>query len=142
MAIISRFATPSSFTLQADGRTFTAYSGERAGSGPSVTEVTMLEIAGTAIPETLLVKTLTGCNFGAMGASFGIRIYFDAIRIYETSQVLGLTGGLPLEVDIVIPRGATFKLTTLNDGSSGLVSRYTVANAWALRAKPRAAGCI
>ncbi|HIA02766.1 MAG TPA: hypothetical protein EYN66_12800 [Myxococcales bacterium] len=136
MAIISAFATPSSFTLQSDGRTQTAYSGERAGTAPSDTEITMLEIAAQGIPETLFCRIKTGANFAAMGATFGIRIYFDAIRIYESVETLGLTGGLPPEIEIVIPRGAAFKLTTLNDGASGLVSRYTVANAWALRSKP------
>jgi len=134
MAIVNTFASPTGFTLHADGRTQTSYSGERSGN-PSDTEITAIEIAGTSIPETLMSKIMMGADFAAMGATAGFIVYFNGLKFFATNQTIAISGGIVPEITLVIPRGVDLKITTINDGSSGAVSRWVTVTAWALRSK-------
>jgi len=134
MAIISPFATPTSFTMHADGRTQTAYSGERSGA-PSDTELTAIQIDGRSIPETLYAKIQMGADWATLGATGGFIVYFNNLKLYSTNQTIAISGGIDPSISMVIPRGVDLKISTINDASGGAVLRWVTVSAWALRSK-------
>jgi len=135
MAIISPYATPTSFTMQADGRTQTAYSGEISGA-PSDTEITAIDVSGKAIGEPLYCRINMGADWASMGATGGFIVYFNALKMFQTNQTIAISGGIDPRITLLIPAGVDFKVTTINDGSAGNISRWVVCTAWSLQRKP------
>jgi len=132
MAIISPFATPSSFTLQADGRTQTSYSGTISSTNPTDTEITAIEIGAQGIPETLYCKIQMSADWGNFGATGGFTVYLNNLKIASTGSLLGI-GSLDPKLTLLIPAGAALKITTLNAVGSGNLERWITCTAWSLQ---------
>lgn len=104
MAVYSPYATPTAFKLQTDGRTYTAYSGEKQGTAPSDTAVTMIDIAGTSIDKDLFVRVNMGALWPAMGAEAGFVVYYDGITIYKNVVTVAINGGTKMDIELILPR--------------------------------------